>query len=154
MMTISPALSLRRRPPPVESEEEALVLVERLDAGEAFATLAQEASIGPSGPNGGELGTFGKGQMVEAFENAVFAMEVGIYTREPVQTQFGYHLIFLNDLTETMPEPFEALQDQLRAQLEEQIQGELREELRNGADYSVTAFVDLDRLAIEETTTE
>lgn len=133
----------------LNSEEDALAAVARLDAGEDFAALAQELSTGPSGPNGGALGTFGKGQMVEPFENAVFAMEVGTYTTEPVQTQFGYHLIFLTDLAETAPDSFALLESQLRTQLEEEIQTEIREGLRADAEYSITDYPQLDRPAEE-----
>ena len=72
----------------VETEEAALATLERLDAGEDFATLAQEVSTGPLALGGGALGTFGLGQMVEPFEAAVFAMEPGTYSDAPVQTQF------------------------------------------------------------------
>lgn len=64
--------------------------------GEDFAELAKTYSQGPSGPNGGDLGWFGRGQMVEEFENAAFALRVGEVS-EPVKTQFGYHIIKLDD---------------------------------------------------------
>ena len=80
----------------VETEEEAAALVTELEGGADFATLAREKSTGPSGPNGGELGWFGLGRMVPAFEEAVVAMEVGTVSA-PVQTQFGWHVIRLNE---------------------------------------------------------
>jgi len=80
----------------VETEEEAQALVEEIAGGANFAALAQEHSTGPSGPSGGELGWFGEGVMVPEFEGAVTALEVGEVS-EPVQTQFGWHVIKLNE---------------------------------------------------------
>ena len=80
----------------VETEEEAAALVIEIEGGADFATLAREKSTGPSGPNGGELGWFGLGRMVPPFEEAVVAMEVGTVSA-PVQTQFGWHVIRLNE---------------------------------------------------------
>ncbi|CAN0589052.1 unnamed protein product [Ectocarpus sp. 12 AP-2014] len=80
----------------VETEEAAAALVTELEGGADFAELAKEHSTGPSGPGGGELGWFGKGSMVAPFEEAVLAAEVGAVS-EPVQTQFGWHVIKLNE---------------------------------------------------------
>lgn len=80
----------------VETEEEAATLVEDLKNGANFAALAQERSIGPSGPSGGELGWFGEGVMVPEFFEAVRALEVGEVSA-PVKTQFGWHVIQLNE---------------------------------------------------------
>jgi len=60
-----------------------------------FIALAKEKSTGPSGPKGGDLGTFGKGKMVPAFEKAVWALKDGEITTSAVKTQFGYHIIYL-----------------------------------------------------------
>jgi len=77
----------------VNSEEEALELKEKLEAEEEdFATLAREHSSCPSSASGGNLGEFGQGDMVEAFDEAVFDGEVG-EVLGPVETSFGYHLI-------------------------------------------------------------
>ena len=80
----------------VETEEEAQALVEELNGGADFAELAREKSTGPSGPNGGELGWFSAGMMVKPFEDAVKGMEPGAVS-DPVQTQFGWHVIKLNE---------------------------------------------------------
>ena len=80
----------------LESEEGALALVTALEGGADFADLAKEKSTGPSGPDGGQLGWFGPGMMVPEFEQAVQSLEVGAVSA-PVQTQFGWHLIKLND---------------------------------------------------------
>ncbi len=104
----------------VATEEEAQAVVERLNAGENFATVAQEVSTDPgSGPNGGELGWFGTGMMVPQFEEGVAALEPG-QVSAPIQSDFGWHIIRLN---ETRPQEAPAL-DQVRAELEGQVQQE------------------------------
>ncbi len=80
----------------VETEEAAVDMLEILENGMDFAELAREKSSGPSGPNGGQLGWFGLGQMVPEFEAAVMVLEIGNIS-QPVQTQFGWHIIKLND---------------------------------------------------------
>jgi peptidyl-prolyl cis-trans isomerase C len=81
----------------VETEEEAKAIKAELDGGADFATLAREKSTGPSGPNAGDLGWFTKGMMVEPFEAAVLTLEAGQIS-EPVQTQFGWHVIQLKEV--------------------------------------------------------
>jgi peptidyl-prolyl cis-trans isomerase C len=78
----------------VETRDEATALVEQLSNGADFAELAKEKSTGPSGPNGGDLGWFGTGAMVAPFEEAVVALSVGEIS-QPVETQFGWHVILL-----------------------------------------------------------
>lgn len=81
----------------VEDEATAKVVSEKLSAGEDFAELAKEYSTDPgSAANGGDLGFFDRGKMVPAFENVAFSSEVGSIS-EPVQSQFGYHIIRVND---------------------------------------------------------
>jgi len=76
----------------VETFEEIQKIKSQLDEGSLFTQLAKSHSKCPSGANGGDLGPFGRGQMVKPFEDAAFALEIGKVS-EPVQTQFGYHLI-------------------------------------------------------------
>ena len=111
----------------VETEQKARELLALLDGGADFSGLATEHSTGPSSPRGGDLGWFGKGQMVAPFEKAVLGMEAGTYTG-PVQTQFGYHLIFLNDRRETSSPAFE----DVRSELEVEIQNTAVEEHLRG----------------------
>lgn len=80
----------------VGTKEEAQELKKRIDGGEDFGKLAAEHSKCPSGANGGDLGYFGKGQMVPEFEKAAFDLPAGCVS-EPVQTQFGWHLIKVLD---------------------------------------------------------
>ncbi len=76
----------------VEQEFEAQDLLKKISAGESFESLAQAFSQCPSGKEGGDLGAFGKGQMVQPFSDVAFSLNVGEIS-EPVRTQFGYHLI-------------------------------------------------------------
>ena len=98
----------------VETESEALALIEDLANGADFAELAREHSTGPSGPNGGQLGWFSAGMMVPEFEAAAAALETGGIS-EPVQTQFGWHVLILN---ETRQAEAPSLED-VRAELED-----------------------------------
>ncbi|CUK13385.1 Foldase protein PrsA 1 precursor [Ruegeria denitrificans] len=101
----------------VETEEQAKDIKAQLDDGADFAEMAKEHSTGPSGPNGGELGWFGPGQMVPEFEAAVIALDKGQIS-EPVQTQFGWHLVTLNDKRKTEAPELE----QVRAELTQTLQ--------------------------------
>lgn len=127
----------------VETEEEAAALVTELEGGADFATLAKDKSTGPSGPNGGELGWFGAGMMVAEFQTAVEGLEVGAVSA-PVQTQFGWHVIKLND-SRTKEAP--AL-EQVRAQIEEQIRQDVLtayiKDLVAKSDVTQTAKEDID----------
>lgn len=100
----------------VDTEEEAIEIVAQLEGGADFAELAKEKSTGPSGPNGGLLGWFGKGAMVPAFEAAVVALEAGAISA-PVQTQFGWHVVKLNEVRDK-PRP---TLDDLRPRLADEI---------------------------------
>lgn len=77
----------------VEQEFEATDLLKKIQDGADFSTIAKEFSNCPSAEDGGDLGAFGKGQMVASFEQAAFALNVGEVSK-PVRTQFGYHLIY------------------------------------------------------------
>ena len=83
----------------VDTQEAAEDLKTQIEAGADFAEIAREHSNCPSGREGGELGEFGKGQMVPEFDRVVFTAELG-KTHGPVQTQFGYHLIEITSRTD------------------------------------------------------
>ena len=102
----------------VETEEEARALIEELDGGADFATLAREHSTGPSGPNGGSLGWFGKGMMVPPFEEAVIALEPGAFSQDPVQTQFGWHVLILNETRVKDAPTLDAVREELAAEVQ------------------------------------
>ncbi|KAA0971613.1 peptidylprolyl isomerase [Aureimonas fodinaquatilis] len=98
----------------VDTREVAEKIIERLEAGEKFEDLARELSKDTSSQNGGDLGFFGRGQMVPPFEEAVFALEPGEYTKEPVETQFGWHVIESVEKRQTEFPAFEQVRDQVR----------------------------------------
>lgn len=81
----------------LSSHGEALAVIEELNRGQNFEQLAIERSTGPSGPNGGDLGWFAAETMVAPFAAAVRAMEVESHSLDPVETQFGFHVILLED---------------------------------------------------------
>jgi peptidyl-prolyl cis-trans isomerase C len=99
----------------VETEEEAREIYGRIASGEStFEEEALAHSTCPSKANGGNLGEFGRGQMVPEFDKAVFEMEVGEITSEPVKTQFGYHLIKLNEKKDAAVTPLEEIREELK----------------------------------------
>ena len=124
----------------VDSEETAASLVTQIEDGADFAELANTHSTCPSGPRGGALGWFGLGQMVPEFEQAVLGLEVGAVS-SPVQTQFGWHVVTLNERREQSAPAFE----DVRAELE----GQLREQRGQEKAASVVAAADVVRAEIE-----
>lgn len=109
----------------VETEEEARDVIAKLGEGADFAELAKEVSTGPSAESGGDLGYFAKNEMVPEFAEAAFALDQGAYSKDPVQTQFGWHVIKVEERRKR-PEPeFEMVKPQLEAQLRQQILTEL-----------------------------
>ncbi|NCO03028.1 MAG: rotamase [Alphaproteobacteria bacterium] len=101
----------------VASEDEAKAAIKRLEEGADFAELAKELSTGPTGPNGGDLGYFGVNDMVSEFATVAFSLDKGEYTKEPVKTQFGYHVIKMVD-SRTKPNPtLEELAPSIEAEL-------------------------------------
>ena len=108
----------------VKTEDEAKEIKKLLDEGADFAELAKEKSTGPSGPNGGSLGWFGKGMMVKPFEDAVVAMKDGEIS-DPVETQFGWHVLILNESRQMAAPSL----DEVRAELETEVQQKLVEQI-------------------------
>ena len=101
----------------VASKEEAEALIAELDAGKDFAELAKEKSTGPTGPNGGDLGRFARGRMVPEFEAAAFDLDAGAYSSEPVETQFGWHVIKVEEKGDSSPPSLAEMEDQVRSSL-------------------------------------
>lgn len=127
----------------VNEEAEAIDLIAKLEGGADFAALAQEFSTGPSGPKGGDLGYFGRGQMVPDFEAAAFELEIGTFTSRPVQTQFGWHVIKLED-KRTQPAPsLDEMRSQIAQGLSQQALARLIEELRKDAEITARSFADV-----------
>ncbi|MDI6025740.1 peptidylprolyl isomerase [Corticibacterium sp. UT-5YL-CI-8] len=118
MADTPPANEVHARHILVKTKEEADAIVKKLDAGEDFQKLANENTTDPSGKtSGGDLGYFGQGQMVPEFETAAFALDVGAYTKEPVQSQFGWHIIKVEDKRTQQPPAFDTVKDQIRSLL-------------------------------------
>ena len=110
----------------VATEKDAQDIIDTLKTlkGEAlkakFIELAKAKSTGPSAKNGGDLGTFTKGQMVPEFSKAVWELENGQITTKPVKTQFGYHVVYLETKSEAKPTPYETVKDKIITSLKQQ----------------------------------
>ena len=127
----------------VGTKEAAEDVITRLDAGEDFATLAKELSTGPSGPNGGELGYFRRGDMVPTFELAAFSLDSGSYSPTPVQTQYGWHIIFVEDRRVAPAPPIEEMRAQLVQTLSIKMISMIVTELRADAKIERMSFEDV-----------
>lgn len=108
----------------VDSEEKCKAVLEVIEGGVAFEEAAQANSTCPSGQKGGDLGTFGKGQMVKEFEEAAFAAEIGQVVG-PVKTQFGYHLIKVEAKNEATVMAYEEVKDSIKKTLLQQKQNQV-----------------------------
>jgi peptidyl-prolyl cis-trans isomerase C len=121
----------------VATEEEANAVKAELDGGADFATLAKEKSTDPGAANGGDLGFFGKGMMVAPFEEAAFALtEVG-QVSAPVQSQFGWHVIRLEEKRQSTPPAFEQVAGQLQQQLLMKTFDDTVEQLMSGVEIDI-----------------
>lgn len=107
----------------VDTEQKAKIVAEEIEAGKTFAEAAKEYSSCPSKERGGDLGAFGQGQMVPEFEEAAFALAVGQLS-QPVKTQFGYHLIIVDEHLPSMVQPF----DEVKASIEERLSQQERQQ--------------------------
>ena len=138
----------------VEQETEAQELIGKLDEGADFAELAKEHSIGPSGAQGGDLDYFTKEQMVPAFADAAFALDKGSYSKDPVQTEFGWHVIEVLDRRELPPPPFEEIKPQLFDELSQETVQAMLVELRDGAEIKIVGEEDSEATPESEAGTE
>jgi len=111
---IEPQDEIRARHILVKTEEEAKAVIKDLDAGKDFVEIAKEKSTDPNKSEGGDLGYFAKGRMVPEFEAAAFALEKGAYSKEPVKTQFGYHVIKVEDKRKQQPPALDQVEPQVR----------------------------------------
>ncbi|HEV8389327.1 MAG TPA: peptidylprolyl isomerase, partial [Dongiaceae bacterium] len=138
---------LKDNPPPeevraahilVKTEDEAKAIIEQLKGGADFAALAKEKSTDKgSGANGGELGWFSKEVMVKEFADAAFAMKVDDYSQAPVKSQFGFHIIKLEE-RRTQPAPtLDSQREQIRAELSEEMIQTLVTNLRKEAKVEI-----------------
>lgn len=133
-----PVMELSARHILLTSEEAARDIIAKLDDGGDFVELAKEHSTGPSGPNGGDLGTFTPDKMVPEFSAAAMALEPGQYSKDPVKTQFGWHIIKLDDRGETPAPSFDEMEAQLRQEMAGKNLETVLKGLRDAAEIEIT----------------
>ncbi len=121
----------------VKTEDEAKKIIAELDKGGDFKALAKKHSIDPMGSEGGDLGWFTADRMVPPFSEAVVALENGKYSKQPVQTQFGWHVILREDSRALTPPPLEAVKEQIRPMLQRQKAQTMIENLRKSAKVEI-----------------
>ena len=121
----------------LETKEEADAVIDELDGGADFAELAKERSTGPTGAAGGDLGYFTQAQMVAPFADAAFAMEPGSYSAKPVETQFGWHVIKVEDKRVQAAPTYDEMEQQLIDGLSRQAVEAYLAELRAGSDVEI-----------------
>ena len=117
----------------LETEEKAKEVLAEVQGGKDFAEAAKEHSTGPSGPNGGDLGYFTHDQMVKPFADAAFAMDAGAVSEAPVKTDFGWHIIKVEDRRQQPQPGFDEMRDQLAEEATQEIATTMLSELREGA---------------------
>ena len=125
-------------------EQTAIGAIQKLKDGADFAELAREISTGPSGPNGGELGYFGRGAMVPVFEQAAFELEIGSFTSSPVQSQFGWHVIKLFDKRIAEAPSKEEMSEQLAQNITKLSFARIIETLRADAEIKKVSLSDIE----------
>ncbi|MBB1093765.1 peptidylprolyl isomerase [Rhodopseudomonas palustris] len=125
----------------VDTEEKAKKLIKQLEKGKNFEELANEKSLGPTAEKGGDLGWFDLRQMVKPFADAVTQLKPGAYTIKPVQTQFGWHVILLEDTRMAEPPKFEDAKAQIEASVRRQKVVEKLGELRKAAQVKLNETV-------------
>lgn len=119
-LELSSDLQYKARHILVPTQAEAQDLIAQLAEGADFQALAKEYSTGPSGPNGGDLGWFAPEQMVQPFSDAVVGLDDGEFSREPVQTQFGWHVILREDSRANEPPTLDSVRDSIRQRVEQE----------------------------------
>jgi len=129
---IPPQNEVRARHILVKTKEEAEAIIKKLEGGAKFEDLAKESSTDGTAANGGDLGYFSEGQMVPEFEKAAFALKPGEYTKKPVQSQFGFHVIQLEDRRTKQPPAFDQVSEQIRSIIMRERYVEMVKKLRDG----------------------
>lgn len=121
----------------VKTEDEGKKLIEELKGGADFAELAKTKSLGPTGKDGGELPWFGTGQMVQPFTDATTALKPGEHSSEPVRTQFGWHVILLEETRESEPPELDDVKNELTAVIQRNTLASYVAELREKAELEL-----------------
>jgi len=123
----------------VKTEDEAKAIIDQLNKGADFAQLAKDKSIDTqSGKDGGELGWFSKDTMVKEFSDAAFAMQRGDISKTPVKSQFGWHIIKIEDSRMQIPPTLEQRKDEIRGALAQEAAHKLVQDLISGAKVDYT----------------
>ncbi|CAG1022444.1 putative parvulin-type peptidyl-prolyl cis-trans isomerase [Patescibacteria group bacterium] len=139
----------------VKTEDEAKKLIAELDKGAKFAEVANKFSLdAKDSQNGGDLGWFSAGQMVEEFSKAVEKLEKGKYSKEPVKTQFGYHIILREDSRAQTPPPFDAVKEGLKPFLERKKVQTMMETMRKSAKVEILVPLTDEKPAVATPTAE
>ena len=120
----------------VAERSEAEEVIRKLNEGANFNELAKEKSTDPAAEAGGDLGYFSRGDMIPAFSDVAFSLEPGTYSRTPVQTEFGWHVIKVEDRRVVNPPPFEEVRNQLQQQLAMELRAEYVKQLREQAEIT------------------
>ena len=126
----------------VETQEEGEAILRDLSDGATFEDLARERSTGPSGTNGGDLGYFTRGMMVPPFSEAAYALQPGEVSSAPVKTDFGWHVIKVEDRRMKPPPTFEEMRVELRNALSDEAVDAILTELRGRATISITPLAE------------
>ncbi|WP_052742172.1 peptidylprolyl isomerase [Kiloniella litopenaei] len=121
----------------VETRNEALALIIALDNGAEFHLLAKKFSKGPSAEKGGDLGWFKQKDMDPEFASAAFSLVPGSYTKAPVATDFGWHVIKLEDRRDVKQPTFESMRSEIKEQVSRELVAHMVRDLRKDADISV-----------------
>ncbi|WP_413205612.1 peptidylprolyl isomerase [Rhodospirillum sp. A1_3_36] len=132
-----PAKEVHARHILVKTEDEAKEIIKELDGGADFVELAKTKSTGPSGPQGGDLGFFTKDRMVPPFAEAAFAMEPGTVSKEPVKTDFGWHVIKVEEIRDTAFPALSEVEEDIKNELANKAVGDRIEALKKKAEISL-----------------
>jgi peptidyl-prolyl cis-trans isomerase C len=132
-----PAKEVHARHILVKTEDEAKDIIKELDGGADFVELAKTKSTGPSGPQGGDLGFFTKERMVPPFAEAAFAMEPGSVSKEPVKTDFGWHVIKVEEVRDTTFPALSEVEDDIKSELANKSVGDRIESLKEKAEIAL-----------------
>ena len=132
-----PASNIKARHILVTTKEEADSVIAQLREGADFVALAEQRADGPTGPNGGALDWFTLDSMPPPFAAAVAGMAVGSYSQQPVQTEFGFHVILLEDTRRQEPPALEDIRDELATAAERKRLDDYIKSLRESATVTV-----------------
>jgi peptidyl-prolyl cis-trans isomerase C len=121
----------------VDTEDKAKEIVKEIKTGKDFSELAKAKSSDSSGANGGDLGWFSADMMVQPFGEAVSKLEKGKFSETPVQTQFGWHVIILDDVRDATPPALDELRPQISQMLQGRVLNDYLEKLRAGAKVDI-----------------